>query len=286
MTSGAQPAALIVASVQPAGWVSLRPKRCRRDGIGVRLAPGTSAADSPALPLTVDGAKMSLVDRLKRHRERGCIDRRQLDVLLDEVPFGVLATVSDGNPWQVPLLFARDGDRLLLHGSTGAGALRQAGLGGPVSFAVTAFDGLVVAHSTFDSSANYRSAVIRGSASALNGMERKSALDVLSDRLIPGRSREVRPTEAKERAATVVLALPIEDGSWLMKSRTGGPGPADAPHDAWTGVVPARMMYDDPEPEPDSVNRPVPASVRSLLTAGFPGGDKAGCGDGVGLAQS
>jgi nitroimidazol reductase NimA-like FMN-containing flavoprotein (pyridoxamine 5'-phosphate oxidase superfamily) len=209
------------------------------------------------------------VDSLNRLAERGRTDRAELDALLDEVPFGTLATVDEGMPWVVPLLFARDGDRLLLHGSTGAGALRRVADGAPVAFSVTAFDGLVVAHSTFDSSANYRSAVLRGRCARLRGDDQQAALDLLSDRLLPGRTREVRRPLPKEWAATVALALPIEEGSWLLKVRTGGPtdpeeGP-DRQHGVWRGVVPARVAYGPPRPAADSVDRPLPASVRAVL---------------------
>ena len=78
--------------------------------------------------------------RLHRHRERGSTDRALLDALLDDVLAGTLSTVVDGRPWVVPLLFARDGDRILLHGSTGAGALRHVADGAPAALAVVAVD--------------------------------------------------------------------------------------------------------------------------------------------------
>ena len=75
--------------------------------------------------------------------------------------------VRDGVPVVLPLLHARDGDRLLLHGSTGGGLLREAAGGAPVTVAVTVVDGLVVADSLFESSANYRSAVVFGRCSVV-----------------------------------------------------------------------------------------------------------------------
>ena len=73
-------------------------------------------------------------DRLRRLTEYAVSDRAALDALLDEQWFGVLSTVSDGEPWAVPMLYARDGDRILLHGSTGAGALRHVAGGAPAVF--------------------------------------------------------------------------------------------------------------------------------------------------------
>lgn len=209
--------------------------------------------------------------RLTRKPDRSSSSRELLDALLDEVLVGTLATVVDGWPWAVPLLFARDGDRVLLHGSTGAGALRQVAAGAPVAFSVTSIDGLVVAESAFESSANYRSAVLRGHASALPAEAAWPALDALTDRLLPGRSEEVRPMRAKEVAATLTLALPIAEGMWIYKERTGPPSEPEpgADPDAWTGVVPIRSVRGPAEPSPwGKTDIPLPGSVRRLLGDG------------------
>lgn len=205
-------------------------------------------------------------ERLARHPERGSDERADLDALLDEVLAGTLSTVVDGRPWVVPMLFARDGDRVLLHGSTGAGALRQVAAGAPAALTVVSVDGLVVAHTTFESSANYRSAVLHGELVTLTGEDRTRALEVISERLIPGRTAEVRAMTRRELVATLAMALPIIDGRWLLKARSGGPGEPDEPTDAWTGVVPFRVVADDPEPAPHALEAaiPVPASVRAL----------------------
>ncbi|MEH3156159.1 MAG: pyridoxamine 5'-phosphate oxidase family protein [Gordonia paraffinivorans] len=197
------------------------------------------------------------LDRLHRKPERGG-DRALLDEVLDEVTVGTLGTVVDGLPWSVPMLFARDGDRIVLHGSTGAGALRHVADGAPVTLTAFALDGIVVADTLFDHSANYRSVVVRGTLSSVHS-DSGAALDALSDKLIPGRVAEVRGHTRKELAATATLILPIVDGQWIAKARGGPPGAPEDPS-AWTGVVPVRTVYDAPvtatggEP-PESVRR-------------------------------
>lgn len=209
------------------------------------------------------------LDELTRERERRRRDRAELDRLADEVLVATVATVTDdGRPWVVPMLVARAGDRLLLHGSTGAGALRQVAGGAETVVEMHVVDGLVLASSTFDSSANYRSAVVRGRLVRLVGDEALAALDALSDGLVPGRRAEVRATLKKEVAATIVLALDITDDNWILKVREGGTeeDPQDVPPGLWTGVVPMHTAYDEPEGSPwqgDDV--PVPPSVRALL---------------------
>ncbi len=220
---------------------------------------------------------MTVPPAIRRHPERSGSERADLDDLLDVVPVATLATVADGEPWAVPMLFARDGDRILLHGSTGAGALRHVADGAPAALSVIALDGIVVAHSTFESSANYRSAVVRGRLTPLAGVDKARALDLISERLIPGRVAEIPPPTAKQRAATLAMALPITDGAWTLKIRTGGPSAPTEPPDspawtAWSGVVPLRTVADPPRaadwvPEgttpPASVQR-----LRDVVAAG------------------
>ena len=202
---------------------------------------------------------------VRRKPERSPADRLLLDHVLDTVLAGTLCTVVGDEPWAVPMLFARDGDRVLLHGSTGAGALRHVASGAPAALSVISVDGMVVAHSTFDSSANYRSAVVRGRLEPLTGDARWQALQRLSERLVPGRTSEVRDMTAKETAATLTMAMPITDGGWTVKVRTGPPGAPEEDTDAWSGVVPFRLVAGEAEPAPwVPAGAPLPPSVQRL----------------------
>ncbi|MGH3589111.1 MAG: pyridoxamine 5'-phosphate oxidase family protein, partial [Pseudonocardia sp.] len=53
--------------------------------------------------------------QIRRERELARTDRTDLDSVLDAAAVGTLATVVDGQPWVVPMLYARDGDRVVLH---------------------------------------------------------------------------------------------------------------------------------------------------------------------------
>jgi nitroimidazol reductase NimA-like FMN-containing flavoprotein (pyridoxamine 5'-phosphate oxidase superfamily) len=209
--------------------------------------------------------------QLTRHPERGSTDRAELDALLDESLVGHLAVVrSDGSPLVLPIAIARDQDQVLVHGSTGSTWLRQAAAGAPVCLEVTAVDALVVARSAFESSIQYRSAVLFGVCTVLEEPQRSQALDVLTDHVLPGRVAEVRRPTAKELAATLVLALPISQ--WSLKTSHNWPGDdaQDVAGDAWAGVVPLHpQRHGTPEPAPDlRAGIEVPASVRGLSQPG------------------
>ncbi len=185
------------------------------------------------------------------HKQRH--DRSLLDALLDEVHIAHVGVCdASGSPVVIPTASARDGDTLLLHGSTGSPWMRRLTAGAPASVAITAYDGIVVARSAFESSVLYRSAVLFGACTAITDTDAKlRALDLLTEALIPGRVAEVRRPLPKELAATVVLALPID--RWSLKISDGWPadGDEDVAGPAWGGVVRARTAYSLPEPAPD-----------------------------------
>ncbi|WP_049564552.1 pyridoxamine 5'-phosphate oxidase family protein [Streptomyces sp. SBT349] len=200
-----------------------------------------------------------------RSRERIAYDRELVHAILDEGYLCHLGFVRDGHPVVLPTLYARDGERLWLHGSTGSPSLRADGESGlPVCVTVTLVDGLVLARSAFHHSVNYRSVVVHGTAHRVTGeAERRRALDVLVDGVVPGRAADCRPASAKELSATAVLALDLAEVS--AKVRAGGPnddaGDLDLPH--WSGVLPVATTYGAPVPAEDGGHRgATPAYLR------------------------
>ena len=197
--------------------------------------------------------------------ELASTDRAALDALLDRALVGHFALVAeDGTPAVIPTAVIRDGDRLLCHGSTGSRWMRRLAAGAPTALAVTSYDGLVVARSAFESSIQYRSAVIFGSCVPVTE-DKERVLDVITDHLLPGRVAEVRRPTKAELAATQILALPLED--WSLRISDGWPedGPDDVAGAAWAGVVPLAPGWGSPRPTPDLADGiEVPPSVRAL----------------------
>jgi nitroimidazol reductase NimA-like FMN-containing flavoprotein (pyridoxamine 5'-phosphate oxidase superfamily) len=207
--------------------------------------------------------------RIRRLAERRTTDRDELFELLDTELVGHLVAVADGTPIVVPMGFARVGEHVYVHGSTGGGfALRAAAERATVAFSVTALDGLVFARSLFDSSMNYRSAVVYGVLEPVDDEQADAALLALSERLMPGRSAEVRATPRMEAAATRVLRLALDDV--VMKRRAAGASedPDDGEdHAVWAGVVPLGRAWGAPEPSPlTPEGTPIPDSVLALTT--------------------
>lgn len=183
---------------------------------------------------------------IRRIRERQSFDPAVLREILAEGFVAHVGLVRDGLPIVLPFLYGvgdlGDGPVLLLHGSTGGGLFLDAGDGIPLTATVTHVDGIVFARSTFDSSANYRSAMVFGRATIVPEHLRELALWQVSDHLMPGRRAEVREMTRKETRATQVLQLPLDHASVKVRFAGVGDTPDDGDdHSVWAGVLPVAM---------------------------------------------
>jgi nitroimidazol reductase NimA-like FMN-containing flavoprotein (pyridoxamine 5'-phosphate oxidase superfamily) len=206
--------------------------------------------------------------RVRRFPERAREDRAALDAILDAGVVAHVGIVDDGQPFVIPMAYARDGDRLLLHGSTASRLMRLLSEGVPVCVSVTHLDGIVVARSAFESSMQYRSATILGRCRP--APDHDEALARITDGLLPGRFDEARPMRTREAAATAIVELTLEE--WSVKVSTDGPDdPAeDRVTDVWAGVLPVRTVIGEPVPDHDvPATVTIPRSVEERIRRGL-----------------
>lgn len=195
---------------------------------------------------------MNLTKRteLRRIPDRGSHDRATIDSILDA---GFLAHVGfclGGQPFVIPMMYGRDGERLYLHGSAASRMLRELETGVAACLTVTLVDGLVLSRSAFDHSMNYRSIVAFGTARKVVDPEQKvKCLRVISEHLIAGRWADVRGPSEKELKATMVLEFSIEEAS--SKVRSGPPldDESDYGLPVWAGVLPLEIKSRPPIPD-------------------------------------
>jgi nitroimidazol reductase NimA-like FMN-containing flavoprotein (pyridoxamine 5'-phosphate oxidase superfamily) len=102
------------------------------------------------------------LNRLQRLPQRGRYDRATIYAILDAARVCHVGLVQDGQPVVIPMLYARDGDDLLLHGAPRSRLLTHIAAGEPLCISVALLDGLVLAKSAFHHSVNYRSVVLFG----------------------------------------------------------------------------------------------------------------------------
>ncbi|MFZ3473905.1 pyridoxamine 5'-phosphate oxidase family protein [Streptomyces sp. 4.24] len=221
----------------------------------------SNAPDSPPAAPTGSYAPTDLTVP-GRMREWASYDRNLVHAILDEAFVCHLGFVRDGRPVVLPTLYARVGEHLYLHGAVDSRPVRLAEAGGSrsdgedsgldVCVTVTHLDGLILGRSAFRHSVNYRSVVAHGRAHRVTDPEEKGrALRAIVEHVVPGRSADTRPPDARELDGVAVLRLDLSEVS--AKSRVGGPNdePGDAGLPHWSGQVPLIRGYGTPVPAAD-----------------------------------
>ena len=190
-------------------------------------------------------------NRVKRLHERGSYDHAAVFAVLDAGLLCHVAYTFDGQPYCTPTIHWREGDMLYWHGSSASRMLRQLRGGTPACLTVSHLDGLVLARTGFNHSANYRSAMCFGTARIVDEPDEKmKALASVVDRFYPGRSETLRPVSVQEAKATMVIGMRIEEASAKVRAKGVGDDEEDYGHPVWAGVIPVRMVIGAAEPCP------------------------------------
>jgi nitroimidazol reductase NimA-like FMN-containing flavoprotein (pyridoxamine 5'-phosphate oxidase superfamily) len=211
--------------------------------------------------------------RVRRLPKRAAYDRAAIDAILDEALVCHLGFVHNGQPFVIPTLHARVGDRVYVHGSAASRMLRTLGAGFPACLTVTLLDGLVLARAAFHHSVNYRSVVVLGTAEPVSDPDQKvCALRAFTEHVLPGRWDDIRPPTRQELEATAVLSLPLDEAS--AKVRTGPPvdDEEDYALGVWAGVIPLRLQALAPAADP----RLPPGVAPPLYATAYRAGSRAG----------
>ena len=185
---------------------------------------------------------------LRRLPERARYDAESVHSILDEGFICHVAFVVDGQPYALPTGYARIGETLFLHGSTGSRLGLRPGM--DVCVTVTLLDGIVLARSAFHHSFQYRSVMVLGRTQLVTDVsEKETALDALVEHFMPGRTADARRGSRRELAATAVLAVPLEEVS--AKVRTGDPKDDEEDYalPVWAGILPLALTPGDPVPD-------------------------------------
>jgi len=188
--------------------------------------------------------------RVKRLASLAQYDPELIHAILDEANVCHVGFVDDGQPYVIPTAIARIGHHVYIHGSRVSRMLKCLAQGQPACITVTLLDGIVVARSAFNSSMNYRSVVILGKAEKVTGAKKVAVLDAFTEHLIPGRTKDIRPSRPKELAATTVLRFSLEEASAKVSAGPPSDEKSDYDGDAWAGVIPLKMTRGSPQSDP------------------------------------
>jgi len=203
--------------------------------------------------------------RVRRKPDRGHYDRATIDAILDAALLAHVGFVQDGQPYVIPTLCWRDGDRVYWHGSAASRMIRVVESGAPVCLTVSLIDSIVLARSAMNHSTDYRSVVVLGVATPVLGDDKVRALDKLVDSVVPGRAATLRPTTAKELKATAVVSLSLDEASAKVRAVGVLDDPGDETWPVWAGTVPVRLAFGSPIAAADlPAGIGVPENVRRL----------------------
>jgi len=190
--------------------------------------------------------------KVRRQSSRGSLHRDEIGKFLDEALVCQVGFNDAGTTYVLPSTFVRIEDQIYLHGALGNRMLQIASSGQEICVSVTLLDGLVLARSAFHHSMNYRSVLVLGRGFKVNDVDEKlRALNETVEHLARGRSFDARPPNVTELRKTLVVRVPIDEGS--AKIRSGGPidDPEDMELPIWAGQIPLATTAGPAIAEPD-----------------------------------
>lgn len=186
--------------------------------------------------------------KIRRAPHKEVVGLEEARRILGRAIIAHVAITDEGQPYAIPVACAPFGDELLLHGSTASRLFKILASGAPACVTVTLVDALVLARSSFESSMHYHSLMALGSARALEGEEKRSALLTLTNHLFPERVGELRDSTDQELKATSVLAFPLNEISIKVSNGQPDDAPSDLELGIWAGVVPMTTYFGTPIP--------------------------------------
>lgn len=186
--------------------------------------------------------------------------------ILDDNLVAHVGVVIDGSPLVIPMAYGRSQDKIYLHGSSGSRLMRHLDTEPEVCISITELTALKVSRSNFNSGMHYRSVMIFGNATLVPDDQKMEALDVVSDAMIPGRVSEARPSTKKEVAATIIIAVDLNETSVKISTNEVDDPEEDMNLGYWAGIIPFRTIADAPIPaDSESAGLEVPASIKNFI---------------------
>jgi uncharacterized protein len=204
-----------------------------------------------------DGFAPTPRTKVKRRPQRASYDRAAVYEILDEALIGSLAVVIDGEPFVQPMIHARDGDELILHGSKANRMLAVIEAGARVAFSVSIIDGLLLGRSIPDHSFQYRSVSIHGVTRTIaDPAEKRARMRKVFDHIIKDRWESLPPVTDEYLATMKVLVMPLEE--CVAKINAGVPADVagEPPHAVWSGVIPFGLQAGPLQPAPGPQPQP------------------------------
>jgi nitroimidazol reductase NimA-like FMN-containing flavoprotein (pyridoxamine 5'-phosphate oxidase superfamily) len=185
---------------------------------------------------------------MRRRARRATYDVETVHAVLDEALIASVAVAIDGIAHVQPMIHARIGDELILHGLATNRLLNAIANGAEACINVAIIDALAVCRRIEDHSMLYRSATVYGRGRLVTDEAHKAAIMTHVFESLVGKSRTAAlpPLPEGYLDGTMVVLVPIEEA--VAKVNSDVPTD-DGPDGVWSGFVPVAIGYGEPGPD-------------------------------------
>lgn len=205
---------------------------------------------------------------VRRRPSRATYDRDAIHPILDEALIGTLAAIIDGEPVAQPMIHARDGEDIILHGSSANRMLTALESGARACLSVTLLDGLLLGRSVPDHSFHYRSVSVHGVCRVVDdAAEKRRRMQRVFEHIIAQRWETLPPVDEDYLSHVKVLLLPLQECVAKINAAPPEDAPGDPPYAVWSGVLPLALTPGAPAPAPGLQPEPPETLTRYIRLA-------------------
>lgn len=188
--------------------------------------------------------------KIKRIAERANYAKHDVNAIIDASYLCHISFIQNNKPTTIPMACWREGQFLYFH-SANKGRLSKQLIGNDVCISIALFDGLVLGHSAFNHSYNFRSVVIHGQVEEVTEEAHKAlSMQAFMDHVLPGRWSNIRPVKEKELRAISLMRVKLEQVAGKIRDEFPDEETDNPDWPTWIGVIPATTQFAAPNADP------------------------------------
>jgi nitroimidazol reductase NimA-like FMN-containing flavoprotein (pyridoxamine 5'-phosphate oxidase superfamily) len=194
--------------------------------------------------------------RMRRKASRATYDRDTIYAIVDQALTASVAAVIAGRPQVQPMIHARIGDDIILHGLGGNRLLSSIAGGGEACINVMLLDALAMARRIEDHSMLYRSATLYGHGREVTDEAQKAAImdQVFAAIVRSDRLAKLDPLAPGYLRGTMVVRVAIEEAVGKVNTNVATD---DGVEGLWSGYIRAGNAFIRLEPDERTVREGV-----------------------------
>jgi nitroimidazol reductase NimA-like FMN-containing flavoprotein (pyridoxamine 5'-phosphate oxidase superfamily) len=199
--------------------------------------------------------------KVKRIAERANYTKDNVNAIIDASYLCHISFIQNNKPTTIPMACWREDQFLYFH-SANKGRFSKQLIGNDVCISIALFDGLVLGHSAFNHSYNFRSVVIHGQVEEVTEEAHKElAMQAFMEHVLPGRWSDIRPVKEKELRAISVMRVKLEQVAGKIRDEFPDEEVDTPDWPTWIGVIPATTQFAAPSADPKRNKATLPAYI-------------------------